>query len=80
MPLRNLFNLYAEDPKFVCKNEIGMAAPMNINSVVRSIPDWDQTDDKNFPLNVTFGFHDATAGYYRVTHGRSPSSSGRCRI
>jgi hypothetical protein len=42
---------------------------MNINSVVPSIPDWDQTDDKDFPLNVTFGFHDATDGFYRVTHG-----------
>ena len=68
VPLRKLFNLYAQDPNFVCKNEIGMAAPMNINSVVQSIPDWDQADDKNFPLNVTFGFHDATDGYYNTTH------------
>jgi beta-galactosidase/beta-glucuronidase len=67
-PLRKLFYLYAHDPNFVCKNEIGMAAPMNINSVVQSIPDWDQTDDKNFPLNVSFGFHDATDGYYDATH------------
>ena len=59
LPLRTLFDLYAHDPYMTCKNEIGMAAPMNINSVVQSIPDWDQTDDKNFPLNVTFGFHDA---------------------
>ncbi len=67
-PLRKLFDLYAKDPKFICKNEVGMAAPMNINSVVQSIPDWDQADDKDFPLNVTFGFHDATDGYYRTTH------------
>ena len=67
LPLRTLFDLYAHDPHMTCKNEIGMAAPMNINSVVQSIPDWDQTDDKNFPLNVTFGFHDAVA-YYVPTH------------
>ncbi len=66
-PLRTLFDLYAHDPHMTSKNEIGMAAPMNINSVVRSIPDWNQTDDKNFPLNVTFGFHDAVT-YYVPTH------------
>jgi hypothetical protein len=66
-PLRTLFDLYAHAPYMTCKNEIGMAAPMNINSVVQSIPDWDQTDDKNFPLNVTFGFHDALT-YYVPTH------------
>ena len=66
-PLRTLFDLYAHDPHMTSKNEIGMAAPMNINSVVQSISDWDQTDDKNFPLNVTFGFHDAVT-YYVPTH------------
>ncbi len=66
--LRTLFDLYARDGNFVCKNEIGMACPMDLNSVSQSIPDWTQTDDKNFPLNVTFGFHDATDGYYRATH------------
>jgi hypothetical protein len=66
-PLRTLFDLYAHASYMTCKNEIGMAAPMNINSVVQSIPDWDQTDDKNFPLNVTFGFHDAVT-YYVPTH------------
>ncbi len=66
-PLRTLFDLYAHAPYMTCKNEIGMAAPMNMNSVAQSIPDWDQTDDKNFPLNVTFGFHDALT-YYVPTH------------
>ena len=66
-PLRTLFDLYAHDPHMTSKNEIGMAAPMSINSIVKSIPDWDQTDDKNFPLNVTFGFHDAVT-YYVPTH------------
>ena len=66
-PLRTLFDLYAHDAHMTSKNEIGMGAPMNINSVVQSIPDWDRTDDKNFPLNVTFGFHDAVA-YYVPTH------------
>lgn len=68
VPLKRLFSLYAKDPKFVCKNEIGMACPMNMNSIDQSIPDWSQTDEKNFPLNVTFGFHDATDKFYRATH------------
>ena len=66
--IRTLFDLYARSGDFVCKTEIGMACPMNINSIAQSIPDWNQTDDKNFPLNLTFGFHDATDGYYRATH------------
>jgi hypothetical protein len=50
-PLRRLFYLYAHDPHFTCKDEIGTACPMNINSIAQSIPDWDQTNDKDFPLN-----------------------------
>jgi hypothetical protein len=67
VPLRELFDVYAHNRVFACKNEIGMPAPMNMNSVAESIPDWDQTDDKNFPLNVTFGFHDAVV-FYLPTH------------
>jgi hypothetical protein len=67
VPLRQLFDLYAHDRVFTCKDEVGMPAPMNINSVVQSIPDWDQTDSVNFPLNVTFGFHDAVV-FYLPTH------------
>jgi len=63
--LPEYFKLYAQDPKSISKNEIGLSSPPPINSIVRAIPDYDQPDSLSFPLNRTFGYHDATGNYYR---------------
>ena len=54
--------LYNTGEKFTNKNEIGLTSVQNINAVAASTPDYDQPDDKWFPLNKNMGFHDAT-GY-----------------
>jgi exo-1,4-beta-D-glucosaminidase len=58
--LPQYFQLYATDPKFAARDEIGLPSPPPINSVVKALPDWDQPDVRWFPLNVDMGFHDAT--------------------
>jgi beta-galactosidase/beta-glucuronidase len=63
--LPEYFKLYATDPKFTSRNEIGLASPPSINSIVKAIPDFDQPDPQSFPLNRAFGYHDATDNYYR---------------
>ena len=59
--LPEYFRLYAEDPKFTARDEIGLASPPLINSLVRSVPDLDQPAQKWFPLNLSLGYHDAAA-------------------
>jgi len=66
VPIKNYFSMYNHGNG--CKNEIGLACPMPMNSVAKSIPDWNQTDELDFPLNKTFGFHDATDRFYNTTH------------
>jgi exo-1,4-beta-D-glucosaminidase len=61
--LPQYFQLYATDPAFVARDEIGLASPPPINSVVKALPDWGQPDARWFPLNVSMGFHDATSLY-----------------
>ena len=66
--LPEYYKLYATDPKFASKNEIGLASPPPINTIAKFIPDFDQPDASSFPLNRTFGYHDATDKYYRASH------------
>jgi len=65
-PIKKYFSLYNRGN--ASKNEIGMACPMPMNSVAKAIPDWNQTTDLDFPLNKTFGFHDAIDNFYYTTH------------
>jgi len=66
IPIKMWFQKY--DHGLACKNEVGMPCPMPINSVVKAIPDWEQSNDEDFPLNKIFGFHDATSKFYGSIH------------
>jgi hypothetical protein len=63
--LPEYFSLYAKDPKFTARNEIGLASLPPINSIAKTVPDHDQPDPRSFPLNQTLGYHDATGKHYR---------------
>ena len=63
--LPEYFRLFGKEPKFVSKNEIGMASFLPINAVAQAIPDFAKADNSSFPLNQDFGYHDATANYFR---------------
>lgn len=76
LPIKKYFELYQHRSAFTCKNEIGMACPLPLNSLVRVIPDWNKPDQVDFPLNVTFGFHDATSKQYQDTHDTIRSTFG----
>ena len=41
------------------RSEVGFPTPPSINSVAKFIPDWDQPDAANFPLNADMGYHQA---------------------
>ena len=58
--LPEYFRMYAKEPRFPCKDEIGLGSPPPINSIAKSIPDYDQPGSEAFPLNITLGYHDAT--------------------
>ena len=58
--LPEYFHMYAKEPRFPCKDEIGLGSPPPINSIAKSIPDYDQPGSEAFPLNITLGYHDAT--------------------
>ena len=58
--LPEYFRMYAMEPRFPCKDEIGLGSPPPINSIARAIPDYDLPGTEAFPLNVTLGYHDAT--------------------
>ena len=58
--LPEYFRLYAEDPMFTCRDEIGLLSPPPINSIVKAIPDHDQPAPEWFPWNRDLGYHDAT--------------------
>jgi hypothetical protein len=75
-PLKTYFDLYQRGGSYTCKNEIGMACPPPLNSLDQAIPDWDKPDQTNYPLNVTFGFHDATSNNYQQTHDTIRSTFG----
>ena len=60
MRLPQYFRMYAKEPRFPCKDEIGLGSPPPINSIAKSIPDYDQPGSEAFPLNLTLGYHDAT--------------------
>lgn len=68
IPIKMWFNKY--DHGLSCKNEVGMPCPMPINSVAKAILDWDQASEEDFPLNRTFGFHDATSKFYGSIHNQ----------
>ena len=57
--LPDYFHYYADNPEFVCKNEIGLFSPPLINSIVKAIPDHDQPVAEWFPWNRDLGYHDA---------------------
>lgn len=61
--LKQYFQLYASNKQFTARDEVGLPSVMPINSVVKSIPDWDQPDAASFPLNKTFGYHDACSKF-----------------
>ena len=58
--LPEYFRLYARDPLFVAKNEIGLGSMPPINTIVKAIPDQEQPETAWFPLNRTLCYHDAT--------------------
>lgn len=58
--LPEYWNLYRTDDGFTGRNEIGLTSPPNINTLAKSMPDYDQPDETYFPFNVDMGFHDAT--------------------
>ena len=58
--LPEYFRLYACDPSFVAKNEIGMGSPPAVNTIFKAIPDREQPEAVSFPLNREIGYHDAT--------------------
>lgn len=57
--LPEYFRLYAEDPMFTCRDEIGLLSPPPINSMAKAIPDIAQSVPKWFPWNRDLGYHDA---------------------
>jgi hypothetical protein len=59
--LPEYFKLYAENPRFTCRDEIGLASPPLINSLVQAVPGLDQPALQWFPLNLSLGYHDAAA-------------------
>lgn len=59
--LPEYFRLYAQDPKFTARDEIGLASPPPLNSLVRFLPDHNQPERASFPLNRTMSYHDATS-------------------
>ena len=58
--LSEYFRLYARDPAFVAKNEIGMGSPPAVNTIFKAIPDHEQPEPAWSPLNRTLGYHDAS--------------------
>lgn len=59
--LPEYFALYATKHQFTARNEIGLPSTPPLNSIARAIPDYNQPDPASFPLNITLGYHDATA-------------------
>ena len=49
--LPEYFRLYAQDPTYTCRNEIGLFSPPPINSMVKTIPDHDRPVPEWFPWN-----------------------------
>lgn len=67
LPIKQYFSFYAKAPSTPCKDEIGLAGLMSINSIVKAIPDWNKPEKDSFPFNQDFGFHDATGHWFRNT-------------
>ena len=65
--LPEYFKLYAGNPQFTARDEIGLASVPTMNSLARFLPDHDQSDGASFPLNRTMGYHDATGPIMRAT-------------
>ena len=74
VPIKNYFSMYNRGNS--CKNEIGLACFMPMNSVAKAIPDWNQSNDLDFPFNKTFGFHDAVDAFINVTHSEIGKNFG----
>ncbi|MDR0543356.1 MAG: hypothetical protein LBH19_14255 [Dysgonamonadaceae bacterium] len=59
--LPEYWKMYRTDGGFTGRNEIGLTSPPTINTLLKSLPDYDRPDNnKHFPLNRDMGFHDAT--------------------
>ena len=61
--LPDYFRLYAAQPGYESRDEIGLPSVLPINSVVDAIPDYDQPNPKTFPFNQDLGFHFATGKF-----------------
>ncbi|MHB0958724.1 MAG: glycoside hydrolase family 2 protein [Pirellulaceae bacterium] len=64
--LPEYFHLYAVDPQFTARNEIGLPSVLSVNSVARAMPDWDKPHPAWFPLNRELGYHDASESHFRT--------------
>ncbi len=63
--LPEYFRLYAEDPMFTCRDEIGLLSPPPINSMAKAIPEIAQPVSEWSPWNRALGYHDATGPILR---------------
>lgn len=57
--LPEYFRLYAQDPAFTAKNEVGLLSPPPLNSIAKAVPDHDRPAPEWFPWNRDLGYHDA---------------------
>lgn len=65
--LPEYFRLYASDPKFVCKNEIGLTSPPPINSLAGPMSLFTGNPYGSPVSDKELGYHDGTDHYYRAT-------------
>jgi exo-1,4-beta-D-glucosaminidase len=63
--LPEYYRLYLTEPKYTCRDEIGLPSVPTLNLIARFLPDFDQPDPATFPLNRTSGYHDATDKHFR---------------
>ena len=65
--LPEYFRLYASDPAFVCKNEIGLTSPPPINSLAGPMPSFTSNPFGAAVSDKELSYHDGTDHYYRAT-------------
>lgn len=68
-PMKEYYRLYAEDANFTFKNEIGLASPSNINSLVKAMPNYDKPVKEWFPFNQELSYHDAAGFTFKALNG-----------